>query len=71
MHTPFAFLICLFLHLVSSFSDLKFQAPLADGSTSKAQYGLGFPGVYRIISYASKYAVSLNTSDPTTGVVAM
>ncbi|KAL9012698.1 MAG: hypothetical protein Q9173_002546 [Seirophora scorigena] len=71
MHTPFAFLICLLLHSVSSFSDSITQVPLADGSVSEAQYRWAGPGVYRIISYASKYAVSLNTSEPTSGVVAM
>ncbi|KAL8868616.1 MAG: hypothetical protein Q9174_004871 [Haloplaca sp. 1 TL-2023] len=39
--------------------------------TTEAKYGYVGPGIYRIISYSSNYAVSLNTSESTTGIVSM
>lgn len=71
MHIPLASLTSLLLRFDLSFPDNHPQVPLAYGPTTEANYGYAGPGVYRIVSYPSKYAVSLNTSESTTGLVAM
>ncbi|KAL9636394.1 MAG: hypothetical protein Q9204_002275 [Flavoplaca sp. TL-2023a] len=71
MHIPLAPLTSLLLRFDFSFSDNVLQVPLAYSPTTEANYGYAGPGVYRIVSFANKYAVSLNTSESTTGLVAM
>ena len=70
MHIPLASLTSLLLRFDFS-SDIDPQVPLVYGPTTEATYGYAGPGVYRIVSYSNNYAVSLNTSDSTTGLVTM
>ncbi|KAL9637457.1 MAG: hypothetical protein Q9204_001878 [Flavoplaca sp. TL-2023a] len=71
MHIPFASLTSIFLRFDFSSSVNHPQIPLTDGPNIEASYGYVGPGVYRIVSYVNKFAVSLNTSQSTTGLVAM
>lgn len=69
MQILLAALTCLLLHSTFSSSIIIPQVPLCYAPTTEASYGYAGPGVYRILSYVNSYAVSLNTSDSTTGLV--
>lgn len=71
MHILLASLTSLLLYSGFSFSDVVPQVPLTYSLGTEPTYGYTGPGVYRILSYSNKYAVSLNTSESTTGLVAM
>lgn len=71
MYISLASLTSLLLYSGFSFSDLVPQVPLTYGPSTEPFYGYIGPGVYRIVSYSNNYAVSLNTSESTTGLVTM
>ena len=45
------------------------QVPLDYAKAEEAKYGYTGPGVYRLISLATSYAVSLNGSEPGAALV--
>ena len=71
MQISLATLTCLLLRSTFSSSVIVPQVPLNYAPTIGANYGYAGPGVYRIVNYAGSTALSLNTSESTTGLVGM
>ena len=69
--TSLTSLTSLLSYSALTFSAIIPQVPLDYDPAPEGSYGYKGPGTYRITSYLNNYAVSLNTSDSTTGIVAL